>query len=513
MLAVRQKQFRRIQEQNQSLSHQVFFGKTFKIPNQIPNGIGMFSLVLGLTFLASLMFTILVEQFATYFSIFPKASYRRKSGEQVPLLGGVAIVLATLPGVIWLNPEWTVTLYVSFLPMFVAGIVDDFHEISGRMKVTAQVCSAVLWVTISRSNADFFTVLLESHALGSLVSIAFVLGLTNAFNLIDGIDGQATTVGALCLAALALIFPNSEPIWILFAASAAFLVRNFAPATIYLGEVGSSFLGFSLAALSCRISVKDPDWTHFIALLFLFSVPLSDTVGAMLRRLNGGVSLFMGDREHIHHRLAKLQFSTRQSWLVTSVLVLCGSLTAVLCFNVETKWRYALFLQAGSLLATTFWGLFLLEKRITQRLLGLSSQLIVTHLNSLTSPRKKGLPRRGMVMDLLPYFRELQGHGVLPLQDFLRDISQFLEGIPHASEVRALGSYSLLLLSNDTDEWSHQEIADLSLGLYEVFGKHRVVRGTTPIPEGVTFCDSHRLVDLLPISRKLDAVNKSNRAA
>ena len=352
-----------------------------------------FSVALGMTFLGSLVLTMLMEQFATHFSVFPKASYRRKSSERVPLLGGVAIVVASLPGIIWLAPEWMVTLYVSFMPILIVGIVDDFKEINGRMKVTAQLCSAVLWVTLSRSNADFFSLLLESHPMGCLVSIAFILGLTNAFNLIDGLDGQATTIGALCMAGLALIYPNSEPIWILFAATVAFLVRNFAPAKIYLGEVGSSFLGFSLGALSSRTQLEHPHWTHFVAILFLFSLPLSDTVGAMLRRLNGGVSLFSGDREHIHHRLAKLQFSTRQSWLVTTVLVLCGTLTAVLCFNVETKWRYALFLQSGSVLTMVFWGLFLLEKRITQRLLGLSSQLIVTHLKTLCSPRMKGLPR------------------------------------------------------------------------------------------------------------------------
>jgi len=468
----------------------------------------MFAMALGFTFIGSLLLTLLVERFATRFGVIPKASYRRKSGERVPLLGGVAIVVGSLPGVIWLDPEWAAMLYLSFLPMFIAGVVDDYREISGRMKISAQLCSAVLWVTLSSGNSEFYTQLLESRALGCFVSIAFIIGLTNAFNLIDGLDGQAATFGAICFAALALIYPYPDPLWIFCAAIGAFLVRNFAPATIYLGEVGSTFLGFSLGALACRNLVSPPHWSHFVAVLFLYSVPFSDLVGAILRRMNGGVSLFTGDREHIHHRLAKLQFSARQSWLVTSVMVLCGALTAVLCFNVETKLRYALFIQGGSILTLTFWGLFMLEKRITQRLSGLSSQLIVTHLGSLTKPRHRGLPRRGLVVDLLPYYRELQGQGILPLQDFLRDLSGLLEGIKHGSEVRALGSYSLLLLSNDHEKWPQKEIEELSRDLYALFGKHRVVRGTTPIPEGVAFCEGWRLQNLLPLSQKLDQVNQ-----
>lgn len=456
------------------------------------------------TFLISVGLTLVIECVASHYGIVPKASYRRKSSEQVPLLGGLAFFLATIPGVFYLAPSWAVPLYAAFLPMLVIGVMDDIREIKGPFKCAAQFLSAFLWVYLSAPEDGFFLRWIDSPYLSVFVAVTFMVGLTNAFNLIDGLDGQAATIAAVCASGLALIAPESPAHWVFVAAFGGFLVRNFNPAKIYMGEVGSSFLGFSLGALATLSPAAEPHWTHFLAILFLFSVPFSDTVGAYYRRFRSHVSVFTGDREHIHHRLIKLQFTPRQALLVTATMVFCGTLTAVLAFRSEENTRYVLFAQAGSILTLMFCGAFWLEKRMSQRLLGLSSQLIVRHLSVFAGRVRPGLPKRAIAVDLLPYFRELQAQGILQLQEFLHDLTQTIHAINPEAEVRALGSYSLLIVAHDTTEWSDQEIAAASRKLYDLFHTHRLVKNTKPVPEGVTFCNGERLQKLLPLSQVLE---------
>jgi UDP-GlcNAc:undecaprenyl-phosphate/decaprenyl-phosphate GlcNAc-1-phosphate transferase len=459
--------------------------------------------ILLATITTAFLGTLLTEKFALKYGILPKNSYRRKPSERVALLGGVPLVLASGPGLMWLEPGWASEMLIAFTPMFVIGILDDVYEVRGRYKVAAQITTAALWTLMMPAEGNFFVQLLGSTPLGLVLTTIWVVSLINAVNFVDGMDGQATVIAALCGGALAFVIPHPEGIWILLAALSGFLVRNFNPAKIYLGEVGSSYLGFMLASLSTLIPVTDPHWTHFVALLFIFSVPLSDTLAAIVRRIHNRVSIFTADREHIHHRLIKLQFSPRQALLVTGILVFTSGATAALCFKSDVHMRLALFAQAGGILTMTFCGLFWLEKRMSQRLLGLSSRMIIRYLVQPTLPHLVTDENRGVVLDLLPYFRELQGQGVLEVHDFMQELSYWIQSVDERTEVRALGSYSLLIVCFGRKNWSPEEITAHSGRLYDLLHKFRVVRNTKPIPEGLTFCEGKRLDSVMSLSQPL----------
>lgn len=460
----------------------------------------------------SILLAVATERVCARYKITPASSYRRKSGETAALLGGVGIIIAILPGLFSLTPELATPLLISFLPLLVGGIFDDVRELRGRTKLTLQVSAAILWVTIVPMEQNLFFKLSGHIYLAYPLTLAWVVGMINAFNMIDGLDGQATMFGIMGFGGMAILSGNNPGCWIITAVLIGFLARNFYPATIYLGDVGSSFLGFSLAVTSLIIPIQQPHWSHFVGILFLFSVPLSDTVAAMYRRLSNNVSLFAGDREHIHHRLIKLQFSVVQSVMISSTLVLSATLTAIISFRLEGLARLALFFQSGILLTLSFFGIFILEKRVSQRLLGLSSQMIAKHIAKFQSPLKRVKGPRGLSIDLLPYFRELQGEGAMLIHDFLDHLTDWIRKLDEEAEIRALGSYSLLIALNSTKLWTDSEVEKHSAELYTILNKFRIVRNTKTIPDGVTFLDPMMIREAFAKSEAIHHDIKLSRA-
>jgi len=445
------------------------------------------------TFVCAITLTLFVERLSRSLRIIPKNSYRRKAHENVPLLGGVAVVAAICTTFVIFPHLAYWPLVVCFLPLMILGFMDDLKECPGWLKFAVQVTAACLWAYALPAEQNFFVRLTESFWAGQFLSVCFTIGLINALNLIDGLDGQASTVSIITLGALAYLNQESAFPLIAIAALAAFMLRNFRPAKIYLGEVGSSFLGFALATQVTSLNVPQTGWGTFLAILFLFSVPFSDTVAAMYRRIAKKVSLFSGDREHIHHRLIKLQFSTAEAWFITNVMVLCGALTCVLAISLEDHQRWILFAQSGSILSLMFFGIFWLERRVSQRLLGLSSQFIAKYMLPEIKAANKPAPTRALVFDMLPYFRELQGQGILSIQDFMKDLAAAITKMGDVYDVRPVGSYSLIIFFYGSQIWQDTQTEQISKLLYGILHDHRIVRSTKSIPEGVSFLNEESL--------------------
>ncbi|MGE3684371.1 MAG: glycosyltransferase family 4 protein [Bdellovibrionales bacterium] len=461
-------------------------------------------LVIAVTFVAAVFLTRAVEGLARRLQIFPKSSYRRRPEERVPLLGGVAVYLVTCASWVYAKQPWTTPLIVSTLPLLIMGVYDDRNEIRGRGKLLVQLLAASVWTSLLPLKSNLFVDLTGSVLVAFPLTVVFIVGVVNAFNFIDGLDGQAPTFAVIC--ALALSAVPGAPFTSLFlaAATAGFLVRNFHPAKIYLGEVGSGILGFTLSALATALPLDTVFFSHFLAVLFLFSVPFSDLVSAVYRRRRRGLSIFTGDREHIHHRLTKLQFGPVRALTVTSSMVLGGALTFVLAFHLtSSSLRYLLFAQSGLILSVLFFGLYWLEKQMSQRLLGVSSQMILQHLAAFAPPPQGSTRQRGFILDLLPYFRELQGEGVLRIREFMHDLMAVMADFTASSEIRSLGAYSLLMIYFDKKDWTPEEIQQVSRRLYDLFEKHRVVRNLQPIPEGVSFLSREEVETILPESGEI----------
>lgn len=461
---------------------------------------------ISISIFLSALLAVIIERVSIRYQITPTSSYRRKSGENVALLGGVGIVIAIMPGLFYFNAKLATPLLFCFLPLFIGGILDDLNELRGRTKLTLQIGAAILWLTVVPMEQNLFFKLTGHTYSAYPLTIAWIVGMTNAFNMIDGIDGQATSFGIIGFAAMAILSNNDPAFWIISAVLIGFLARNFYPARIYLGDVGSHFIGFGLAATSLIIPIQTPDWSHFVGILFLFSVPLSDTVSAIYRRISNDVSLFAGDREHIHHRLIKLRFSAVQALMISCTLAASSTLTGILSFRVEGQAKFFLFAQSGSILTLTFAGIFLLEKRMSQRLLGLSSQMIAKHISKFEALPASIKNPRALTIDLLPYFRELQGEGALQIHNFLDQLTDWIQLLDGRAQLRSLGSYSLLAVMNSNKSWTEEEIKGCSEQLYKLLHTYRVVRNTKPIPEGVMFLDPFMTREALTRSEEIAAL-------
>src|SRR5207237_10057622 len=174
------------------------------------------------------------------------------------------------------------------------------------------------------------------------VTVLWIVGIINAINLIDGLDGLAGGV-ALCAVVTNLIVSSMQPhhmmtlcMATLAGALLGFLFYNFNPASIFLGDTGSLFLGYVLAVSSIRTHQKSSAVVSLLVPVVVLAVPIVDTALAMGRRALTGRSMFSGDRDHIHHRLLDLGLSQRQATLVLyATSVVLGGVALALGFANE----------------------------------------------------------------------------------------------------------------------------------------------------------------------------------
>jgi UDP-GlcNAc:undecaprenyl-phosphate GlcNAc-1-phosphate transferase len=257
----------------------------------------------------------------------------------LPRLGGVAIFLAFLIsisvtffanhyfpslGLASLN-RTLLTLLVPATIVFLLGVYDDVFRVSPYVKFAIESVAATALFVGGLRILDLpvlFGARQFGWAIGLPLTILWVIGITNAFNLIDGLDGLAagsalfSTLVVFCVA----VFNNSFLVSLLSIALAGailgFLKFNFNPATIFLGDCGSLFIGFMLSALALQGAQKSPTIVAVAIPVVSFGLPILETVLSVLRRLISGRPLFRADREHIHHKLLERGMSHRQVVIV-----------------------------------------------------------------------------------------------------------------------------------------------------------------------------------------------------
>ena len=248
------------------------------------------------------------------------------------LLGGVAIFLAWLVGLlvagVWggenITIQWNLLWGAGFI--FVLGIIDDLFRLSPPTKLIGQILAATLVVS-SGVHTSFFTPRLANpelaHLLNILLTYAWLVGITNAINLLDNMDGLAGGIALITGGFLSYSFWSAgNSSWLAVAlalcgAMLGFLFFNFPPASIFMGDSGSLFLGFSLALLAI---VREPQASNVLAVLgvpsLLFLLPILDTALVTITRILRGQSPVQGGRDHTSHRLIAFGFTERRALLV-----------------------------------------------------------------------------------------------------------------------------------------------------------------------------------------------------
>ena len=267
----------------------------------------------------------------------------------VPRIGGVPIVLSYLGalllallcniagGKIYIQHEH---LFKALLPaaalIFATGLLDDLVGLRPRHKLLGQTAAAILAVSLGVRLS-----MCATHPwLGGLLSVCWLVGCSNAVNLIDGMDGLAAGVGLLATVTTLLVALLSGNVGLALATIPlagcllAFLCYNFSPATVFLGDCGSLTIGFVLGCFSLIWSQHNGTLLGIMAPLMALALPLIDVGLAIGRRYLRAVPLFQGDRGHIHHMVLNLGFSTRNAALLLyGVCILCASLALLTNFS------------------------------------------------------------------------------------------------------------------------------------------------------------------------------------
>ena len=289
-------------------------------------------LAFGVSFLVAFATTPLAEKLAYKIGAVdvPKDS-RRMHKKPIPRLGGVAIFFGFLVAMLCfavLTPEY-LGMMIGATIIVALGILDDRKPIKAIYKFLVQIVAALI-VAYFGVRIEIFTNpnLFSSEnylVLGNLsvpVTVIWIVAITNAVNLIDGLDGLAAgvaSISSICLLIISLMVQELNTAVFtccLAGACLGFLPYNFNPAKIFMGDSGSTFLGFILACISIEGMFKGYAVISFAVPLLIMALPIFDTSVAILRRIKNKKPIMAPDRGHIHHKLIDMGFSQKQAVLI-----------------------------------------------------------------------------------------------------------------------------------------------------------------------------------------------------
>lgn len=309
----------------------------------------MFNIVVKLfcIILVSALITPFVRKLAFVLGAVDNPNARRVNKQPMPTLGGLGIFIAFNFGVFLLLRNQFPThelfaLTTAECIIVLTGMIDDIRELSPKMKMLGIVIAAMIVYFLGGIRMNLVTLpFFGSFQLGWLsfpVTIFWIMAITNAVNLIDGLDGLATGVSIIGLTTMGimayffLLIPNTYVAVLIFALVAAlvgFLPYNFHPASVFLGDTGALFIGFMISVLSLK-GLKNVTFVTLIIPVLILGVPITDTVYAMLRRILNRKPISQADKHHLHHRLMQLGLSHRQTVLAIYGLALIFSFVSLL---------------------------------------------------------------------------------------------------------------------------------------------------------------------------------------
>jgi UDP-GlcNAc:undecaprenyl-phosphate GlcNAc-1-phosphate transferase len=288
------------------------------------------------SFCGSVIVMPLIIILCRHFGWYDVVDERKIHKGNIPRLGGAGILSSfAASSLIYfiVTPTAPVThvlpLIIAGLIIFAFGLLDDFLDLRALYKLFFQIIAALIVIC---NNYRFKQICGWELPLwfSYVLTFCWIIGIINAFNLIDGMDGLCGGISFLILGALGIIFirsarPTSAICFILAAAVAGFLVFNMPPAKIFMGDGGSQVIGFMIAALPLYYSTPNFEYNKFLVILVLVSIPLLDTISAIWRRTREHRSFFSPDSRHIHHKLLQLGCSREQALFILLILqiILC----------------------------------------------------------------------------------------------------------------------------------------------------------------------------------------------
>lgn len=335
---------------------------------------------LAVAFASALLLTVPTERLAQALGAIDRPNSRGVNQRlDIPLWGGLAVAVAFGLGVV---AALAVAARAEDMPrlsglaagaaiVVLAGLWDDRFGMSAWPKLTLQLLAAGLAVAggfeISRFTSPYSLEVVElPRWLVWPASLLWIVGITNAVNLLDGLDGLAAGVGAIIAATLTWIaFQAQAPLGVcmglaLLGALLGFLPHNFSPARLFLGDTGSMFVGFTLALLALE-GYRRVSLITFVVPLLALAVPILDTTLSIVRRVRMGTPILAADRMHMHHRLLDSEGSTRAAVLQFYFLTAAFCLLALSFTRLQGVTALVFLLAVGALTIRLLWNLGLLR--------------------------------------------------------------------------------------------------------------------------------------------------------
>ena len=272
---------------------------------------------------------------------------RRMHKKVMPKFGGPAVILGFLISTIYLlivmSMEGTINLFgqeeygkkllglfLGILVMSIICVIDDIKTIKPLTKLFGQILGAIIAVSfgirIDAVTIPFLNIPEMNEIISIILTIGWIVGVTNAINLIDGLDGLSSGISVISAISLLIIFVlNGSPlisiilVTALAGALVGFLPFNFAPAKTFIGDTGSNFLGFTLSIISILGMAKTYTIAVIVLPLIVLGLPIFDTLWAIIRRIIKGKSIkaiFKADKGHLHHKIVARGFSQKQAVLI-----------------------------------------------------------------------------------------------------------------------------------------------------------------------------------------------------
>jgi UDP-GlcNAc:undecaprenyl-phosphate GlcNAc-1-phosphate transferase len=312
-------------------------------------------LIFFLATFTALISTSLIKKFAIRYEIGSVPDQRKVHAGFIPTMGGLGIYTGGLIGlvIIFLLQEhyWQMFTFkylgiiVAASIMLITGIVDDVRGISAMQKFYLQILAASIVIFSGCRIERIINPFGDPINLGILsipLTYLWLIGITNAINLLDGLDGLAAGVSLIVFSTFSVIFFLQQD-WLTFSICLAmigsilgFLRYNYHPASIFMGDTGALFLGFIIASISLKGLQKSEGNIALLVPIVTLAVPIGDTILAFFRRLNKGLHPFSADKDHLHHRLLFLGLSHRQAVHIIYFFSILFGITAYL-MSIEYK--------------------------------------------------------------------------------------------------------------------------------------------------------------------------------
>lgn len=342
----------------------------------------IYTFIFMLAFSLSLGLTAVMKRLAGRLNIIDRPDKRKLHQNPTPLLGGIAIFLAFNLTIIlnliilcflqknsWLPPQLAQTLSglsrvrlelfaILFAGLFIMllGLIDDIKKLSPRIKLLVEIILAIL---LYYSGVKI-TVFLKSEICSLFITVFWIVGVTNAFNLMDNMDGLCGGVAAVAAAIFFTVSVSHQQYFVSCIAIAfiavliGFLRFNFPPAKIFMGDAGSLYIGYVLSILtiiSTFYTTRSPTALPIIMPFLILAVPIFDTLSVIYIRSQNRRPIFIGDTNHFSHRLLRLGLTTRQTVLFIYLVTFCLGLGALLLRNLAFGPALIILIQAMCIIA------------------------------------------------------------------------------------------------------------------------------------------------------------------